>query len=81
MRKRKPNIPPCRGSNIVHKYLAKYFAKQLETINSFSQVAGYKINSGKSIVFLYTTNHSKRRDTLPFIIASKAIKYPKITLI
>ena len=30
--------------------------KLLETINSFSKVAGYKINLKKSMAFLYTKN-------------------------
>ena len=30
--------------------------KLLELINEFSKVAGYKINTQKSTVFLYTTN-------------------------
>ncbi|MRB37182.1 hypothetical protein GH861_29430, partial [Bacillus thuringiensis] len=35
----------------------KYFTKELLIlINSFSEVAGYKINSNKSMAFLYTKN-------------------------
>jgi hypothetical protein len=30
--------------------------KLLDTINSFTKVAGYKINLQKSVVFLYTNN-------------------------
>jgi hypothetical protein len=48
--------------------------KLLDTINSFSNVAGYKINLQKSAAFLYTKNEQteiKYRKTIPFTIASK----------
>ena len=43
-----------------------------------SKVAGYKINTQKSIVFLYTNNEKIEREikeTIPFTIAMKQIKY------
>jgi hypothetical protein len=46
--------------------------KLLHTINSFSNVAGYKINLQKSLAFLYTNNQQiekKYRKTIPFTIA------------
>jgi hypothetical protein len=55
----------------------------LDTINSFSKVAGYKINLQKSAAFLYTNNEqikNEHRKTIPFTIASKEIKYPGINL-
>ena len=51
--------------------------KLLELINEFSEVAGYKINTQKSIAFLYTNNERSEREireTLPFTIISKRIK-------
>jgi hypothetical protein len=48
--------------------------KLLETINSFSNVARYKINLQKSGAFLYTNNEQiekEYRKTIPFTIASK----------
>jgi hypothetical protein len=48
--------------------------KLLVTINSFSNVAGYKINFQKSVALLYTNNEQiekKYRKTIPFTIASK----------
>jgi hypothetical protein len=48
--------------------------KLLDTINSFSNVAGYKINLQKSVVFLYTNKEqieNEYRKTIAFIIASK----------
>jgi hypothetical protein len=35
--------------------------KLLDTINSFSKVAGYKINLQKSVAFLYTNNGQTER--------------------
>jgi hypothetical protein len=35
--------------------------KLLDTINSFSTVAGYKINLQKSVAFLYTNNGQTER--------------------
>ena len=43
--------------------------KLLELINEYSKVAGYKINSQKSLAFLYTNNEKT------FTIATKRIKY------
>jgi hypothetical protein len=48
--------------------------KLLDTINSYSKVAGYKINIEKSLAFLYTNNEQTEKEymkTIPFIIASK----------
>ena len=57
--------------------------KVLELINEYSKVAGYKINTQKSLAFLYT-NHEKTereiKETIPFTIATKRIKYLGIYL-
>jgi hypothetical protein len=48
--------------------------KLLNTINSYSQVAGYKINIEKSLAFLCTTNEKTEKEymkTIPFTIAQK----------
>jgi hypothetical protein len=50
--------------------------KFLDMINSFSNVAGYKINLQKSVAFLYTNNEqieTEYRKTIPFTIDSKKI--------
>ena len=50
--------------------------KLLELINEYSKVAGYKINTQKSLAFLYTSNEKTERDikeTIPFTIATKRI--------
>ena len=57
--------------------------KLLVLINEFGKVAGYKINAQKSLAFLYTSNEISEREikeTIPFIIASKRIKYLGINL-
>ena len=57
--------------------------KLLELINEFGKVAVYKINAQKSLAFLYTNNEKSERDikeTLPFTIATKRIKYLGINL-
>ena len=56
--------------------------KLLELINEFSKVAGYKINTQKSLAFLYTNNEKSEREikeSIPFTIATKRIKYLGIT--
>jgi hypothetical protein len=48
--------------------------KLLNTINSYSKVAGHKINLQKSLAFLYTNNKKTEREymeTIPFSVASK----------
>ena len=45
---------------------------------NISKVAGYKINTQKSFSFLYTNNEKTEREikeTIPFTIATKRIKY------
>ena len=55
--------------------------KLLELINEHSKVAGYKINTQKSLVFLYTNNEKTEiKETILFIIATKRIKYLGIKL-
>ena len=57
--------------------------KLLELINELGKVAGYKINIQKSVVFLYTNNELSEKEikeTIPFTIKSKRIKYVRINL-
>ena len=57
--------------------------KLLELINEYSKVAGYKINTQKSLAFLYTKNEKTEREikeTIPFTIAMKRIKHLGINL-
>jgi hypothetical protein len=55
----------------------------LSLINSFSEVAGYKINSNKSVAFLYTKDKQAEKEikeTTPFTIVTNNIKYLSVTL-
>ena len=57
--------------------------KLLELINEFGKLAGYKINTQKSLAFMYTNNEISEREikeTIPFTNASKRIKYLGINL-
>ena len=56
--------------------------KLLELISEFSKVAGYKVNTQKSLVFLHTNNEKSEREikeSIPFTVAIKRIKYLGIT--
>ena len=57
--------------------------KLLELINEYSKVAGYKINTQKSLAYIYTNNEKTKREikeTIPFTIAMKRIQYLGISL-
>ena len=52
--------------------------KVLELISEFSKVSGYKINTQRSLAFLYTNNEKSEREikeSMPFTTATKIIKY------
>ena len=60
-----------------------YTRKLLELIREYSKVAGYKINTQKSLAFLYTNNEKTEREikeVIPFITVMKRIKYLGINL-
>ena len=55
----------------------------LELISEFRKVAGYTSNTQKSLAFLYTNNEKSGREikeSIPFTIATKRIKYLGINL-
>ena len=57
--------------------------KLLELISEFSKVAEYKINTQKSLAFLYNNNEKSEKEikeSIPFTIATKKIKYLGINL-
>ena len=57
--------------------------KLLELISEFSKVAGYKINTQKSLAFLYNNNEKSEREikeSILFTIATKRITYLGINL-
>ena len=58
--------------------------KLLELLNEFSKVAGYTINTQKSLAFLYTDNKKSEREIkeiIPFTITTKRIQYVGIKLL
>ena len=57
--------------------------KLLELISEFGKVAGYKINTQKSLAFLYTNNKKSGREIkeiIPYTITPKRIKYLGLNL-
>jgi len=55
----------------------------LNLINNFSKVLGYKINSNKSVAFLYSKDKQAEkeiREMTPFTIVTNNIKYLGVTL-
>ena len=57
--------------------------KLLELISEYVKGVGYKINTQKSLAFLYTNNEKREREikeSIPFTIAMKRIKYLGINL-
>ena len=55
----------------------------LQVINNFIKVAGFIINSNKSVAFLYTNDKQAEkeiRETTPFTIATNNIKHLGVTL-
>ena len=55
----------------------------LQLINTFSKVAGYKINSNKLVAFLYSKDKQAEKEIIestPFTIVTKNIKYCDVTL-
>ena len=58
--------------------------RKLELTSEFSKVAGYKINTQKSLAFLYTNNEKSEREikeSILFTIATKIMKYLGIKLL
>ena len=54
--------------------------KLLELIHEFSKVTGYKINTQKSVAFLYTNNEATEREIkelIPLTVAQKSHKIPR----
>ena len=57
--------------------------KLLELISEFSKAAGYKINTQKSLAFLYTNSEISEREikeSIPFITATKRTNYLAVNL-
>ena len=56
--------------------------RKLLQLNEFGKVAGYKINTQKSLAFLYKNKRPEReiKETITFTIATEGIKYLVINL-
>jgi len=57
--------------------------KLLELINDYRKVAGHRINTQKSLAFLYTNHENTEgeiKETIPFTIVMKRIKHFGINL-
>ena len=56
----------------------------LKLINEYSKIAGYEINTEKSLAFLYTNKEKieiEIKETIPFTIAMERIKYLGVYLL
>jgi hypothetical protein len=68
---------------ILYLKTQKTTQKLLDSINSFSSVAEYKINLQKSLAFLHTNNEQTEKEymeTIPFTMASKKNQIPRSKL-
>jgi hypothetical protein len=74
----------CTNDMIVYLSDPKISTRELlNLINSFSAVAEYKINSNKSVAFLYSKDKQAEKEirkTTPFTIVTNNIKYLDVTL-
>ena len=62
IRKEKVKLSLCADDMILHIENPKdSIRKLLELISEFSKVVGYKINTQKSLAFLYTNNEKSER--------------------
>ena len=77
-------ITLCVGDMIVYITDPKDFtSKFLSLINNFSKVAGYNINSNKSVALLYSKKKQSEKDIremTPFTIVTNNIKFLSVTL-
>jgi hypothetical protein len=78
LERKKSKISPFADDRIIYLNDAKNSTRDLpKLINTFSKVAGYKINSDKSVTFLYTKDKQTEkeiRETTSFIIVTNNIK-------
>ena len=76
-------ITICRWYNSVHKWSQKLYLRTSPADNQLQQIARYKINTNKSVVFPYTNDKQAEkeiRETTPFTIATNNIEYLGVTL-
>ena len=83
MEKKKQNSLFADDMNLYIENPKDSTRKLLVLISEYSKVAGYKLNTQKSLAFLYTNNENSEREikeTIPFTISTKRIKYLGINL-
>ena len=77
IRKEKVKVSPFANDMILYIENPKdSIRKLLELISEFSKVAGYKINTQKSLALLYTNkekSETKIKESIPFTIATKEL--------
>ena len=77
IRKEEVKLPLFADDMILHIENPKDSIKKLlDLISEFSKVSGYKINTQKSLAFLYTNNEKSEREikeSVPFTITIKRI--------
>ena len=78
-------LPGIQVGNLLITYLLDEMMAEagIQSGGLYSKVAGYKINTQKSLAFLYTNNEKTEREikeTIPFTIAMERIKYLGICL-
>ena len=82
--KDKIKLTPFADDMILYVEYQKDTSKKfLELIKEYSKLSGYKINTQKSLAFLYINNEETKREikeTMLFTIARKRIKYLGINL-
>ena len=83
MERKKSTYLPFVDDIIYISNLKKLTRELLQLINTFSKVAGYKINSKKSVALIYTNENQAEkeiREKTPFTLAMNSIKYLGVTL-
>ena len=87
-----PSLLPhdlCHERNVSRRLPASLYIENLKDtirkllVSEFSKVTGYKINTQKSLAFLYTNSEKSERETkesIPFTTAMERIKYLGINL-
>ena len=83
MKRRSKALTVRRWHDPLHRNPKDSTRKLLELINEYSKFAGYKINTQKSLAFLYTNNEKVEKEIkeiIPFTIAMKRIRYLGVNL-
>ena len=77
-KRRSKTVTACKQHDAIHRKSYAATRKLLALINELGKVSEHKINTQKSLAFLYTNNKRPEREfkeTIPFTFATKRIKY------